>query len=51
MKILLLLVVLSTHTHACVPVWDFLGFADDPWELRAAEEEVEPAPVLVSFNA
>ena len=51
MKTLLLLVVLSTHTHACVSVWDFLSFADDPWELRTPEEEVEPVPVLTSFNA
>jgi hypothetical protein len=51
MKTLLLLVLLSTNTSACVSVWDFLNFADDPWELRAAEEEVEPIPVLASFNA
>jgi hypothetical protein len=51
MKILLLLVLLSTNTSACVSVWDFLNFADDSWELRAAEEEVEPVPVLTSFNA
>jgi hypothetical protein len=51
MKVLLLLVFLSTNTSACVSVWDFLSFADDPWELRAEEEEVEPVPVLASFNA
>ena len=51
MKILLLLVLLSTTSTACVSVWDFLYFADDPWELRAAEEEVEPVPVLATFNA
>ncbi len=51
MKTLLLLVFLSTNTSACVSVWDFLNFAEDPWELRAAEKEVEPVPVLASFNA
>jgi len=51
MKILLLLVFLSTHTSACVCVWDFLNYAEDPWELRAAEEEVEAAPVVASFSA
>jgi hypothetical protein len=51
MKILLLLVLLSTTSTASVSVWDFLYFADDPWELRAAEEEVEPVPVLATFNA
>ena len=51
MKTLLLLVLLSTNTSACVSVWDYLNFADDPWELRAAEEEAEPAQLLASFNA
>jgi hypothetical protein len=51
MKTLLLLVLLATHTSACVSIWDTLSFSDDPCELRAMEEEVELVPILTSFNA
>jgi hypothetical protein len=51
MKILLLLVLLSTQSVAAVSVWDYLFFAEDPWELRALEEEVEAPHVVASFNA
>jgi hypothetical protein len=51
MKTLLLLVLLSTNTSACVSISDATPFEVDPWELCAVEEEVEPIPVLASFNA
>ena len=51
MKILLLQVLLSTQSVAAVSVWDYLSFAEDPWELRALEEEVEAPHVVASFNA
>lgn len=51
MKILLLLVLLSTQLVAAVSVWDYLFFAEDPWELRVLEEEVEAPHVVASFNA